>query len=150
GKRKIPLEEFFLGPSQTVLRPGELLEEILVPPPTGQTIYLKHAPRAYMDIAVVGVAIRLHLVAGVCQEARIVLGAVAPVPLRVKKAEVVLVGEGIDNGRIAQTAQIAAETCSPIDDVRSSAWYRKRMVGVLVKRGATELLTQKSSTSPRS
>ncbi|MCP4428331.1 MAG: xanthine dehydrogenase family protein subunit M, partial [Chloroflexi bacterium] len=46
GKRKIPLEEFFLGPSQTVLRPGELLEEILVPPPTGQTIYLKHAPRA--------------------------------------------------------------------------------------------------------
>ncbi len=139
GERQLPLEEFFHGPGQTALKPGELLQEIHVPPPAGQTIYRKHTPRACMDIAVVGVAIRLRLVDGVCQEARIVLGAVAPVPLRVKEAEAVLTGERVDDGRIAQAAKIATESCSPIDDVRSSAWYRKRMVSVLTRRGLESL-----------
>ena len=142
GVRELSLDDFFLGPGQSALKPGELLKEIHLPPPTGQTAYFKHSPRAYMDIAVVGVALRLRQVNGRCREARIVLGAVAPVPLRVREAEAVLEGNLVDDGRIAQAAQIAADACAPIDDVRGSAWYRQRMVKVLVRRGLAAISQQ--------
>ncbi len=145
GVRELPLADFFHGPGQSALEPGELLQAIHLPPPAGQTVYLKHSPRAYMDIAVVGAAVRLLLDDGVCREARIVLGAVAPVPLRVRAAEGVLEGYGVDDGRIAQAAQIAADACSPIDDVRGSAWYRQRMVEVLTRRGLESLVSSKKS-----
>ncbi|MCP4428931.1 MAG: xanthine dehydrogenase family protein subunit M, partial [Chloroflexi bacterium] len=73
-----------------------------------------------------------------------------PVPLRVREAELVLEGERVENGRFAkpdliqQAAQIASETCSPIDDVRSSAWYRKRMIKVLVQRSLDTVLHKTS------
>ncbi len=146
GERHLPLENFFLGPGQTALQSGELLKEIIIPPPLGQTTYQKHSPRAYMDIAVAGVATQIFIANGACQQARIVLGAVAPVPLRVREAELVLEGERVGNGRFAkpdliqQAAQIASEACSPINDVRGSAWYRRRMVKVLVQRGLESLV----------
>ena len=95
-----------------------------------------------MDIAVVGVAVRLYQVNGVCQQAQVVLGAVAPIPLWVRQVEAALVGHRVTDGRIEQAAQIAAAACSPIDDVRGSAWYRRRMVAVLVRRGLTQLVNQ--------
>ena len=140
GKRRLSVEEFFLGPSQTALQTGELLQEIYLPPPTGTTCYLKHSPRAFMDIAVVGVALRLLLKGGICREARVVLGAVAPVPLRVPASEEVLVGKELNESHLKQAAKIAASTSTPIDDVRGSAWYRRRMVEVLTRRGLEEIL----------
>jgi len=140
GKRHIPLAEFFLGPGKTALQPGELLQEIHLPPPQGQTIYQKHSPRAFMDIAVVGVAVRLYIRGDICQQARIVLGAVAPIPLRVLEAEQILERNRVSDGRIQQAAQAAAEACTPIDDVRASAWYRRRMVNVLTRRGLEALV----------
>ncbi len=134
GERQLPLEKFFLGPGQSALAPGELLRRIEVPPPRGETRYIKHSSRAYMDIAIVGLGLRLELVEGVCQTARIVLGAVAPTPLRVQPAEDALTGYQLNQDRIDQAARIAAETASPIDDVRGSAWYRRRMVEVLTRR----------------
>lgn len=139
GERRLLLEDFFLGPGSTALQPGELLKEISVQPPEGNTIYLKHSPRAFMDIAVVGVAVHMQLAGSVCRQARIVLGAVAPVPLRARRAEAELIGP-LTEKRIAQAAKTAAEECSPIDDVRGSAWYRKRMVEVLVNRAAVTFL----------
>ncbi len=65
---------------------------------------------------------------------RIVLGAVAPVPMRAKKAEDVLRGETLDDDLIETAARIASEESQPIDDIRSSAEYRKHIVGVLTKR----------------
>jgi carbon-monoxide dehydrogenase medium subunit len=134
GERNLPLEQFFLGPGKSALAPGELLREVRLPAPSGRTIYLKHSPRAYMDIAIVGVAVRLHLVDGVCEQARVVLAAVAPVPLPVPEAEAVLRGKAPTTDRFEQAARIAAEACSPIDDIRGSAWYRRRMVEVLTRR----------------
>lgn len=141
GERLVPMDEFFLGPGQTVLDIDELLKEVRIPPPVGRAIYLKHAPRAYMDIAVVGVGIRLHTEGGLCQQARIVLAAVAPIPLRVREAELELEGKAISEDTIARAAAAAAEACSPIDDIRGSAWYRKRMVEVLTRRGLNTLRT---------
>ena len=148
GERRIPLEDFFTGPGTTVLAPGELLVSLEVPPPAGPSVYLKHSPREHMDIAVVGIGLALRFVEtprrgvsmdAVCAEARVVLGAVAPVPLRARRAEAELTGGPLAAERIDRAAKIAAEEAKPIDDVRGSAWYRRRMVAVLTRRGLETL-----------
>ncbi len=144
GERRVPLEDFFTGPGATVLTSGELLVAIEVPLPAGPSLYLKHAPRMCMDIAVVGVGVALRgsdpLLQG-CESARVVLGAVAPTPLRARRAEEELLDGPLTPERIERAARIAAEESKPIDDVRGSAWYRRRMVEVLTRRGL-ETLTQ--------
>jgi len=139
GERRIPLEDFFTGPGTTVLAPGELLVSLEVPPPAGLSLYLKHSPREHMDIAVVGVGLALQFQDGRCDSARVVLGAVAPVPLRARRAEAELTGSPLTPERIDRAAKVAAEESRPIDDVRGSAWYRRRMVDVLTRRGLTAL-----------
>lgn len=139
GERRVPLDEFFTGPGRTVLQPGELLVALEVPPPAGRALYLKLAPRQHMDIAVVGLGLRLQVEAGRCVQARLALGAVAPVPLRVPQAGAELEGSALTPERIARAAQLAAEAAQPIDDLRGSAWYRRRMVGVLARRGLEQL-----------
>jgi len=134
GERRLPLEEFFLGPGSTALDAGEMLAEIEVPPTERKTRYMRLAPRAHMDIAVVGVAAGIQLNNSKVRAARIVLGAVAPVPLRVHPAEEALIGEALTEAAIEAASTIAAEECSPISDLRGSDWYRRRMVGVLVNR----------------
>jgi CO/xanthine dehydrogenase FAD-binding subunit len=69
----------------------------------------------------------------------VVLGAVAPVPLRARRAEAELTGGPLAAERIDRAAKIAAEEAKPIDDVRGSAWYRRRMVAVLTRRGLETL-----------
>jgi carbon-monoxide dehydrogenase medium subunit len=142
GERRIPLEDFFTGPGTTVLAPGELLVSLEVPPPAGPSVYLKHSPREHMDIAVVGIGIALrgyNPLSQACAEPRVVLGAVAPVPLRARRAEAELTGGPLAAERIDRAAKIAAEEAKPIDDVRGSAWYRRRMVAVLTRRGLETL-----------
>jgi len=140
GGRRLPLDEFFVGPGQTVLTPGELLLAIEVPLPAGRSAYLKHSPRQHMDIAVVGVGLALKLEADRCESARVVLGAVAPVPWRARRAEEELTGSRLNPERISRAASLAAEEAMPIDDVRGSAWYRRRMVEVLTRRGLMSLM----------
>jgi carbon-monoxide dehydrogenase medium subunit len=142
GERRIPLEDFFTGPGTTVLAPGELLVSLEVPPPAGPSVYLKHSPREHMDIAVVGIGLALrgyNPLSRECAEPRVVLGAVAPVPLRARRAEAELTGGPLAAERIDRAAKIAAEEAKPIDDVRGSAWYRRRMVAVLTRRGLETL-----------
>jgi len=139
GERHVALEDFFVGPGKSVLESGELLQEFYLPPPQGAVVYLKQSPRASMDIAVVGAGVGVQWAENACQQARIVLAAVAPTPIRAHKAEAALIGQPLTDERIAEAAQIAAEECTPIDDVRASAWYRRRMVAVLVERALKTL-----------
>ena len=89
-----------------------------------------------MDIAIVGVALALRLEpANLVAEARIALGAVAPIPLRVPEAEAILAGSRLDEATMARTAVACQEAARPIGDVRASAEYRREMVGVLVRQG---------------
>lgn len=134
-ERRVPLEEFFLGPGKTVLAVDELLTAVEVPPPNGLALYLKHSPRECMDIAVVGIGLSLQMADRRCVEARLVLGAVAPTPLRARRAEDELIGGVPSLDRIARAARIAAEEAEPIDDVRGAAWYRRKMIEVLTRRG---------------
>ena len=136
--RKVPLEDFFIGPGKTILTPTELLIGIEVPAPSARSAgaYLRHTPRVDMDIAVAGAAVFLTLEdeTSVCKEARIALGAVAPKAIRVPIAEAVLKGKVLTNQTISEAAAIAAETAKPIFDVRGSAEYRKELVKVLTSR----------------
>lgn len=145
GEREALLEDFFTGPGTTVLGKGELLVEIAVPEVAPQTgaIYLKHGIRGSIDLAIVGVAAVIALgKAGECQEAKIVLGAVAPTPMRARKAEGVLKGEKIDDGLTEDSARIASEEAHPITDVRATAEYRKEMVKVFTRRALREALAR--------
>jgi aerobic carbon-monoxide dehydrogenase medium subunit len=142
GARRLPLADFFLGPGRTDLQAGELLQAVHVPPPQGRTLYLRHSPRVAMDIAVAAAAVRLWLDGAVCREARLVLGAVAPVPLRLPQVEAEFTGRPLTPELIARAAAAAAAACAPIDDIRASAAYRRRLVGVLVRRGLSGLLAE--------
>ncbi len=135
GERVISLEDFFQGPGLTALD-KEILTEIQLPPCKKKGIYIKHSPRRAMDIAVVGVAVAVteDREKGKWEEVRIALGAVASTPIRAMKAEEIITGQKIRLELIEKAAAHAEEAASPIFDVRASAGYRRKMVGILVQR----------------
>lgn len=136
GERAVPLEEFFKGPGKTALEPDELVTEILVPPPPPRTgkVYIKHGRRKAMELATVGIAVSLTLHKNSCSEIRVVLGAVAPTPIRARAAEGLLRGAELNEGLIERAAKAAMGESRPISNVRASADYRRDMVGVLTRR----------------
>ena len=116
----------------------EILVEVLVPNPAKNSggAYFKLMRRNAMDLALVGAAVFLQLNKGkkVCQEARIALGAVAPTPMRARKAEQVLVGRAVNEETAKEAGNTARLEAKPISDIRASEAYRRDMVGVLTKR----------------
>ena len=128
GGRFVKLENFFTGPGKTVLEKSEILTEIKIrkPPKNSYGAFLKHGPRQCMDIATVNGAVMIEMSGKVCEESRIVLGAVAPVPMRAKKAEAEIRGKPIKEEVIRKVGEIAAEECVPITDVRGSSGVQKR------------------------
>lgn len=142
GERVVPLEDFFTGPGTTVLKTAELLVEIQVPvlPPRTKGVYLKHAIRGTIDLAIVGVAIiaTLEPEAKVCEDIKIVLGAVAPTPMRARQAEEIIKGKKIDDALIDKCAQVASDESRPITDIRASYWYRKEIVKVFTRQAIKE------------
>lgn len=135
GERTLPLEDVFAGPNQTVLEHDELITEFVIPDYgfTGST-YIKFGLRASGALAVVGVAASVKLQGNVIEDARIVLGAVSPVPLRAKKAESLLKGKHASEELFTEAGVIAAGECRPISDIRASAEYRTDMVRVFTRR----------------
>jgi len=144
GERAVPLEEFFTGPGETVLGPGEILAALSLPAPPARSAgcYQRHTTRAEMDIAVAGAGawVRLSENGGSIEDARIVLSAVAPAPLRAVRTEALLRGADAANPDMDAVAQAAGEEARPISDVRSSDEYRTHLVGVLVRRTVREAL----------
>lgn len=135
GERVVPLDEFFIGPGKSVLTPGELVRELAVPHDDSTRVaYTKLEHREAMDIAIAGVGVSIKTEAQYCKDVRIVLGAVAPIPLRARQAEDFLRGSELTEENIREAARIAAREAKPIDDVRGSAWYRREMVEVLTRR----------------
>jgi len=138
GRREIPVSELFAGPGRTTLAPHEVLAgfRLAAPPPATGSVYQRHTPRKIMDIAVVGVAVRLTLAPGdgVIGEARICLGAVAPTVIRAPEAEAALTGQAPTGELFARAAGLAQAAARPISDVRGSAGFRRYLVGVMTKR----------------
>jgi len=137
GERVLPLLEFFAGPGQSVIEPDEILTEIRLPlmPTLSAATFIKLGQRRSMAISQVNVTTRLSInEESVISEARIVLGAVAPVPMRALAAEQVVSGNMLSDELLRAAAQKAAEEIMPISDVRASRSYRVEMTEVLVRR----------------
>jgi len=138
GRRSVDLGRFFLGPGQCDLDRGEILLEIVIPPPLPRTggAYVKHGRREAMELPMLGVGTLLSLEEDntTCALTRICLGVAAPTPLRCREAEKYLTGKTVDETSLAEAGRIAAEESRVRDSIRGLAWYRREMVGVLVKR----------------
>jgi len=137
GSRHLVLAEFLLGPGKTALATGEILTSVSVQPlPDGMsTAFLKAGRRRAMEISIISVACTLELDGGgQVKEARIAVGAAAPVPFRAREAEIELVGRAPSDAAFAKAGELAAQASAPIADVRASAEYRRHLVAKTVAR----------------
>ena len=143
GTREEPLSTFFVGPGKSVLQPGDIATTLQLPlPPTGSAgKYIKLGRNAIGDLAIVGVTALGYPDSDVPSgfRFRLALASVAPVPLVPTEAETILANNPITEATIADAAVAAMDACTPIDDVRSSARYRKLMVRNLTKKAVTEV-----------
>ena len=136
GTRAVKLAGYFTGYKQTARQPGELIAGISWPQRRSGSadLFYKLARRRGDAITVVGVAVALVLQDGVCKQVRIALGAVAPTVIRATGAEALLEGQAPDAALIDKAAKQASRECTPIDDIRASADYRRHAVHMLVRR----------------
>jgi len=141
GEKAIDIEDFFTGPSTNVLNRGEILKGFLLAPKPGWVAdYEKLGLRKAMEIAIVNVCVSLEMDGHKrCSGIRIALGAVAPTPIRAKKAESILKDKRVTPELIRECAEAAVEETKPISDIRASADYRKKMVHFLVEKMVSAL-----------
>lgn len=143
-RRRVPIRKFFLGPRKTALEPGEVLVAIHLPrPPDGaRSVYLKHARRQAVDLALVSAAaIGWHDgTAPSGHSFRIALGAVAPTPIRVAAAEEVLRESHLDGMAREEVRRAVLDAVRPIDDVRATAAYRREMAATLALRAVDQVM----------
>lgn len=150
GERLVPVETFFVGPRRTVLEPGEILTEILVPIEQGfAASFVRLGRRKALTLSIVNAAAGLALDRdGRIGKARIALGAVAPTPVRARKAEELLLGRDPTPACFAEAAATVADEISPISDLRGSADYRRKMSVVLVRRALEKSLGRLRGEQP--
>jgi xanthine dehydrogenase FAD-binding subunit len=135
--RRVPIDGFFTGPGRTKREAHELLTAVRVPQPAAGQLakFYKAGTRPALDISTIAIAFaarrdsegRLHGV-------RLAMGAVAPTPLRARRAEALLEGKLLDAALADAAAKAAAGEAQPIDDVRASAWYRKELLHNMTRR----------------
>lgn len=137
GERTLSLDQFFLGPGFTAVKPDEILTEIQVPAPLPRSGagYINIGVRKGQDCNLVNVASLISLNPdGIIQSARIVMGCVGPIPLRARSAEKMLIGQKPESALFSSAGAAASSDSTPIDDFRGTAAYKRDMVGVLTRR----------------
>ncbi len=137
GVRETPVDGFCTGVGVNALAVDEFLLGLKFPRPAPGTgdAYLRFIPRTEMDIAVVGAGVSVTLdEAGVCTDARVSIGAVAPTPLRVDAAATALIGSKVDDAALAAAGAACTAASSPISDKRGTKAYRRQVVAVLCRR----------------
>jgi carbon-monoxide dehydrogenase medium subunit len=141
GERKLPLAEFFVDHRRTALEKGEILRRIVVPtlPPRTGAAFKKFGLREAANISVASVAVMIRISGERCEDARFVMGAVAPTPKISANAARLLRGKS--TGEISQGGSLAAEAgqavaddADPIDDIRGSAAFRREITAILARR----------------
>jgi CO/xanthine dehydrogenase FAD-binding subunit len=143
GLREESLGSFFLGPGKTTLKPGDIVTAIRFPvPPKGCAgMYIKLGRNQLSDLSIVGVTVLGHPDSGCASgyRFRLALASVAPVPFVPVEAENYLATHPITPETLREAARLSAHACTPIDDVRGSARYRKQMVRNLSAKALTEV-----------
>jgi carbon-monoxide dehydrogenase medium subunit len=139
-KREIPLHEFFVGPGESCLAPGEIMTAILMAPPAPGTRAVSFKKgRVKMDLAIASAAVLASMKNGLCEKVRVAAGSVAPVPMRLREVEELLEKNPITSDTAHEAARIAMESVSPITDIRSTEDYRQHITGVFVQRAVEQL-----------
>ena len=141
GERKLPLQEFFLGPNhytESILKTDEYLTEIYVPTQNEGTrqVFLKGRIRQSADFALSSVAAVARISGGICKDIRIVLGGVAPFPYVASMAEEDIRGKKLDEGLISQAAEVSVEGAKPL----SMNGYKVDLTKALVRRALTSMM----------
>jgi carbon-monoxide dehydrogenase medium subunit len=153
GERRVPADQFFVGPRKTQLKPGEIMSAVYLPrfPADTGTTYIKFQLRGASALAVVGVAARLTIEPAQPDKiatARIAIGAAAPKPILVEQASRFLEGKAPTDAHFEEAGALAADEVKPITDLRGSEQYRRslsRVLTVRVLKRALERLNQKES-----
>lgn len=143
GERTLAVENFSTDFLETALEHDEILTEIQLPNPkprTGVAYEKFNLVKNDYALASVAVSITLNLNNGGCADARVVLGAVAPTPIRARRAEIMLVGKEVKDYLLEEAAQIASEEAEPVSDIHASEEYKRELVKVLVERVAQKAL----------
>ena len=132
--RKIMMRNFFTGPGKTCLRDDEIVTEIFIPyPPRDSVSSFLKISRVGMDLAKVNIALLLKFNGKVVEDFRIALGAVAPTPLRIFRAEEYLRHKLLNEENLKKVEEIVSEEIKPITDVRSTEWYRREVSKTLIR-----------------
>ncbi len=142
GERRIPIDEFFIGPFTTTLTPDEILTEVRVPLPPSHSggAYVK-LERKVGDFATAAVAAQIALRAnGACERAGIGLTNAGPTPIKARRAEEFLQGKRPDDGTVKEAAHLAAEESAPESDLRGPAEYKRDLIRVLTARALKKAL----------
>ncbi len=149
GTRTVPLKEFFVFHRKTILKKDELVTRIIVPHPEPGTglHFEKFGLREAAAVSVASVAVMVKMREGICDDACIVIGAVAPTP-KISNKSIELI-KGKDISQLSEHSQIlkqagnaAAEDAVPIDDIRGGANYRRDILKVLTRRAILNAIIQ--------
>ncbi len=143
GVRSEPLSSFFKGPGRSALKPGDIVVSLTLPMPPRHNAgrYVKVNRNLVGDLAIVGVTALGYpdQTTSSGYRFRLVLASVAPIPFVPIPAETILAEKPINEGTIAEAAQAAMDACTPIDDVRGTARYRKYMVRNMTRQAVTDV-----------
>ncbi len=141
GDRWVRLEEFFVGPGRTALRPGEFVRSLRLhlPESVMRSFYHKVGKRNALTIAIASLGALARMQENGLEEIRIAVGSVAPTPVRLRDLESWLAGRPLDSATIDGARQRAIEAISPISDVRATADYRRNVIGDLLARALRDL-----------
>lgn len=145
GERTIPAADFLLSFLTNALDPDEVLVEVRFPRPAPRTALHEYARRRG-DFAIVAAAVSVEIEEDTCRSARIVIGGVDDVPVRIEEAEAALAGSRLEAGAIEEAAQAASRAVDPASDIHGSAEYRKHLTAVLVTRALAEAGGSKNGT----
>lgn len=143
GKREVSIDDFYLKYKVTAAKADEFAIEVNLPPqPAGSVNAFARMTRTTLDLSKINVAVRLVMSGKTCKEARVAMGAVAPTTIRLKKVEALLEGSQITDDVLQKIVATVPTEIKPIDDVRSTAEYRRDVAGVMVKRVIAEALAK--------
>jgi carbon-monoxide dehydrogenase medium subunit len=136
GERAVPLREFFVGPRETVLDPTDVVVAIDVPPPAPGTgdASLRQGGRVSLSLPMAAAAAVVVMEGGLCRQATVALGAVAPTPILATAAGDALAGKELSEDVLREAGELASAAAMPIDDLRATKEYRLELVKVLTRR----------------
>jgi aerobic carbon-monoxide dehydrogenase medium subunit len=140
-RRRVGAEGFFKGLFETDMKRGEVLEEVCFPiPPPGAGHDFRKLTFGHGDFPLLSVSTVLRIESGSCLDARLVVGGVSVVPVRMKEAEDTLRGSRLLTEDIGRAAASASRASDPSSDLDASGAYKKKMVGVFVRRALTKAI----------